>query len=64
MQGRRREKEVGVTWELVCLAMGQVAVKWNTTSEWRASERVAAGKEGGAVGRSGKTGGGGSSGGS
>jgi hypothetical protein len=22
---------VGVTWELVGLAMGQVAVKWNTT---------------------------------
>jgi hypothetical protein len=26
---------VGVTWELVGLAMGQVAVKWNTTGEWR-----------------------------
>jgi hypothetical protein len=29
-----------VTWELVDLAMGQVAVKWNTTGEWRALERV------------------------
>jgi hypothetical protein len=29
---------VGVTWELVGLVMGQVAVKWNTTGEqWRAS---------------------------
>jgi hypothetical protein len=27
------EKEVGVTWELVGLAMGQVAVKSNTTGE-------------------------------
>jgi hypothetical protein len=27
------EKEVGVTWELVGLAMGQVAVKWNTTGD-------------------------------
>jgi hypothetical protein len=31
---------VGVTWELVGLAMGQEAVKWNTTGEWRALERV------------------------
>jgi hypothetical protein len=34
------EKEVGVTWELVGLAIGQVAVKWSTTGEWRALERV------------------------
>ena len=36
------EGKVEVTWELVGLAMGQVAVKWNTTGEWRAlaSERV------------------------
>jgi hypothetical protein len=33
-----QEKEVGVTWELVGLAMGQVAVKWNTTGERRALE--------------------------
>jgi hypothetical protein len=31
---------VGVTWELVGLAMGQVAVKWNTTDERRVLERV------------------------
>jgi hypothetical protein len=31
---------VGVAWELVGLAMGQEAVKWNTTGEWRALERV------------------------
>jgi hypothetical protein len=31
---------VGVAWELVGLAMGQVAVKWNTMGEWRALERV------------------------
>jgi hypothetical protein len=29
----RQEKEVGVTWELVGLAMRQVAVKWSTTGE-------------------------------
>jgi hypothetical protein len=34
----RQEKEVGVTWELVGLAMRQVAVKWSTTGEWRALE--------------------------
>jgi hypothetical protein len=40
--GKRRRgddngKEVGVTWELVGLAMArQVAVKWSTTGEWRA----------------------------
>jgi hypothetical protein len=32
----RQEKEVGVTWELVGLAIRQVAVKWSTTGEWRA----------------------------
>jgi hypothetical protein len=45
---------VGVTWELVGLAMGQVAAKWNTTDERRVLERVrvlvlergSAGKEG------------------
>jgi hypothetical protein len=48
-----------VTWELVGLAMGQVAVKWNTTGEWRALERGAsAGKEGD-MGRNGQIGGGG-----
>jgi hypothetical protein len=31
---------VGVTWELVGLAMRQVAVKWNTTDERRVLERV------------------------
>ena len=36
----RQEKEVGVTWELVGLTMGQVAVKWNAMGEWRALERV------------------------
>ena len=30
---------MGVAWELVGLAMGQEAVKWNTTGEWRALER-------------------------
>jgi hypothetical protein len=44
MQYARQEKEVGVTWELVGLAMGQVAVKWNTTGEWRALERVREGR--------------------
>jgi hypothetical protein len=39
VHGRRRQ-EVGVTWELVGLAMGQVAVKWNTTDERRVLERV------------------------
>jgi hypothetical protein len=34
----RQEEEVGVTWELMGLAMRQVAVKWNTTGEWRALE--------------------------
>jgi hypothetical protein len=43
---------VGVTWELVGLAMGQVAVKWNTTGEWRALERVRKSRAiGGAAGR-------------
>jgi hypothetical protein len=32
---QRQEKEVGVTWELVGLAMRQVAVKWSTAGEWR-----------------------------
>jgi hypothetical protein len=36
----RQEKEAGVTWELVGLAMGQVAVKWNTTGERRTLARV------------------------
>jgi hypothetical protein len=36
----RQEKEVGVTWELVGLAMGQVAVKWNAMGERRALEQV------------------------
>jgi hypothetical protein len=49
---------VGVTWELVGLAMRQVAVKWNTTGEWRAGIGVSAGKEGD-MGRSGQIGGGG-----
>jgi hypothetical protein len=49
----RQEKEVGVTWELV-----GVAVKWNTTGEWRALERVRERKEGD-MGRSGQIGGGG-----
>ena len=40
MQYARQEKEVGVTWELVGLAMRQVAVKWNTTDERRVLERV------------------------
>jgi hypothetical protein len=31
---------VGVTWELVGLTMGLVAVKWNTTDERRVLERV------------------------
>jgi hypothetical protein len=31
---------VGVTWELVGLAIRQVAVKWNTTGERRALEQV------------------------
>jgi hypothetical protein len=31
---------VEVTWELVGLTMGQAAVKWNTTDERRALERV------------------------
>ena len=31
-------KEMGVTWELVGLAMRQVAVKWSTTGEWRVLE--------------------------
>jgi hypothetical protein len=31
---------VGVIWELVGLAMGQAAVKWNTTDERRVLERV------------------------
>jgi hypothetical protein len=31
---------VGVTWELVGLAMRQVAVKWNTMDEKRVLERV------------------------
>jgi hypothetical protein len=34
----RQGKEMGVTWELVGLAMRQVAVKWSTTGEWRALE--------------------------
>jgi hypothetical protein len=36
----RQEKEVGVTRELVGLATGQVAVKWNATGEWWALTRV------------------------
>jgi hypothetical protein len=36
----RQEEEVGVTWELMGLAMRQVAVKWNTTDERRVLERV------------------------
>jgi hypothetical protein len=35
MRYAKQENEVGVTSELVGLAMGQVAVKWNTTGEWR-----------------------------
>jgi hypothetical protein len=31
---------VEATWELVGLAMGQAAVKWNTTDERRILERV------------------------
>jgi hypothetical protein len=34
----RHERGVGVTWELVGQEMRQVAVKWNTTGEWRALE--------------------------
>jgi hypothetical protein len=34
----RQERGVGVTWELVGLAMRQVVVKWNTTGEWWALE--------------------------
>jgi hypothetical protein len=34
----RQGKEMGVTWELVGLAMRQMAVKWSTTGEWRALE--------------------------
>jgi hypothetical protein len=33
-------EEMGVTWELVGLAMRQVAVKWSTTGEWRVFEWV------------------------
>jgi hypothetical protein len=47
-----------VTWELVGLAMGQVAVKWNTTGEWRALIGVSVGEEND-MGRSGQIGGGG-----
>jgi hypothetical protein len=36
----RQEEEVEVTWKLVGLEIGQVAVEWNTTGEWRALERV------------------------
>jgi hypothetical protein len=53
----RQEKEVGVTWELVGLAMEQVAVKWNTTGRV-AGIGTSVGKEGG-MGRSGQIGGGG-----
>jgi hypothetical protein len=49
---------VGVTSELVGLAMRQVAVKWNTTGGRVAGIGVSAGKEGG-MGRSGQIGGGG-----
>jgi hypothetical protein len=35
-----QEKEVEVTSELVGLAMGQAAAKWNTTDERRVLERV------------------------
>jgi hypothetical protein len=50
---------VGVaTWELVGLTTRQVAVKWNTTGEWRPGIGVNAGKEGN-MGRSGQIGGGG-----
>jgi hypothetical protein len=35
---RQEKEEVGVTWELVGLAMRQVAVKWNMTGERRALE--------------------------
>jgi hypothetical protein len=54
---------VGVTWELVGprgwlgLTMGQVAVKWNTTGEWRAFIGAGVGEEGD-MGRSGQIGGG------
>jgi hypothetical protein len=47
---------VGVTWELVGLAMRQVAVKWSTGRV--AGIGVGAGKEGD-MGRSGQIGGGG-----
>jgi hypothetical protein len=36
----RQGEEMGVTWELVGLAMRQVAVKWSTTGEWRVFEWV------------------------
>jgi hypothetical protein len=50
---------MGVTWELVGLAMRQVAVKWSTEYDGRvAGIGVSAGKEGD-MGRSGQIGGGG-----
>jgi hypothetical protein len=51
---------VGVTWELVGLAMRQVAAKWTTARV--ADIGVSAGKEGD-MGRSGQIGGGGNTGG-
>jgi hypothetical protein len=52
---------VEVTWELVGLAMGQVAVKWkwNTTDERRVLEIGASAGMEGDTGRSGQIGGGG-----
>jgi hypothetical protein len=41
---------VGVTWELVGLAMGQVAVKWNTMGKRRAAISACAGEMGGRYG--------------
>jgi hypothetical protein len=50
-----------VTWELVGLAMGQVAVNWNTTDERRVLERVREWRaKRGAAGRYGVVGNGGS----